>query len=374
MTSFNVAVVGLGKMGISHMAIARRTPGLRLGAVCDASSLLGNAVARYTGTPFVQRFDDLMTMPGLDGVIIATPTRLHIDMIRKAVRRGLHVFCEKPMTLTIAESQEAVSLVRQAGVAGQIGYHNRFVGTFAETKRLLGIGAIGRVRHVLAEAYGPVVLKPAGGTWRSSAGEGGGCLFDYAAHPLNLMNWYLGVPEDCRGAQLPRQWSSDVEDAVYATLNFASGATGQVSVNWADETARKMTTRISLWGDHGKIVVDRQELHVFIGAGGAAQPGYRQGWTVRNITELTPHPAFYLRGEEYSAQMEGFAQAMATPSQPYVNDFASAAGTDLTLDLIRVAAQRHAEPPAVTATLKPAPVRRLTLFGRRTGHVGSSAT
>ena len=80
------------------------------------------------------------------------------------------------------------------GLVTQVGYHNRFVGAFQEVKRLLDAGAIGEVTHVLGEAYGPVVLKPKGGTWRSQRTEGGGCLYDYAAHVLDLVNWYIGEP------------------------------------------------------------------------------------------------------------------------------------------------------------------------------------
>ncbi len=82
----------------------------------------------------------------------------------------------------------------ERGLVTQVGYHNRFVGAFREVKRLLDAGAIGTVTHVLAEAYGPVVLKAKGSTWRSRRAEGGGCLYDYAAHPLNLLTWYFGEP------------------------------------------------------------------------------------------------------------------------------------------------------------------------------------
>jgi scyllo-inositol 2-dehydrogenase (NADP+) len=354
----NVAVVGLGKMGISHLAIARATPGLNVVAVCDSATMVGEMVERHCGLRFVPDFTALLQDTSLHGLIIATPTRLHARMAEAAIERGLHIFCEKPLTLSAADSVRLTEAVAAQGLVGQVGYHNRFVGTFAETKRLLAEGAIGRLRHIHAEAYGPVVLKPAARTWRSQPAEGGGCLYDYAAHPINLMNWYAGVPSGCAGSQLTRQWSADVDDAVYASLDFADGVTGQVSVNWSDETARKMTTRVTLTGDGGKIVADRQELTLFIGERGRTLPGYRAGWNIRYITELTPRPAFYLRGEEYSAQLEHFAAAMLRPGTPPINDFASAADTDHTLELIRGG--------ATSTTLAPEPQRR-TLLNRAFG-------
>jgi len=313
-------------------------------------------VEKHCGISYVADYAELIERPGLQAVIIATPTRFHDAMIRDALARGLHVFCEKPLTLSGAVSDALASEGARRGLVCQAGYHNRFVGTFAETKRLLSLGAIGKVRHVHAESYGPVVLKPVGKTWRSQSSEGGGCLYDYAAHPINLMNWYAGRPVECVGADLTKQYSAEVEDAVYANLRFPDGVTGQVSVNWSDETMRKMTTRLTIWGDGGKIVADRQELQVYIGATGKAPEGYNQGWTVRYITDLTPPIDYYLRGEEYSAQMEAFGEATGLGTVECVNDFRSAAETDFTLELIR--ARALAEPPPAAALDTTSPQQR----------------
>jgi predicted dehydrogenase len=354
----NVALVGLGKMGISHLAIANASQRLKVVAVCDTFAMLGQMVEKHCNLAYVPDYDQVLATPGLDGVIISTPTRFHADMVRAALEKGLHVFCEKPMTLQAAVSESLALDAQARGLVGQVGYHNRFVGTFAEVRRLLDTGAIGKVRHLHGEAYGPVVLKPVGKTWRSQSNEGGGCLYDYAAHPINLMNWYAGKVTSCGGAELARQYSTDVDDAVYANLRFADGVTGQVTVNWSDETTRKMSTQVSIWGDGGKIVVDRQELRVYIGQTGIPQPEYGEGWTVRYITELTPNVDYYLRGEEYTAQLEGFAEAAAGGRVDCLNNFASAADTDRTLELIR--ARAAADPAPVAA----APVVGASARGR----------
>jgi scyllo-inositol 2-dehydrogenase (NADP+) len=351
-----VVIVGLGKMGISHLAIANASRQLRVVGVCDSSSLIGQGVERYCNLPYIKEYSAVLADPEVAGVIIATPTRVHDAMIREALDAGKHVFCEKPMTLSADTSRALADQAAAAGLVGQVGYHNRFVGTFGEAKRLLDAGLIGRVRHVHAEAYGPVVLRPTAATWRSDPAQGGGCLYDYAAHPVNLMNWYVGAPQMCGGAELPQQYSSGVEDAVYANLNFADGVTGQVSVNWSDETMRKMTTRVTIYADGGKIIVDRQELMIFVGATGSPNGDYGAGWTVRNITELTENTDYYLRGEEYSAQIDSFGRAMQGTART-VNDFASAADTDLTLEMIRAAAlaDRSAMPGGASYVRPPAP-------------------
>jgi scyllo-inositol 2-dehydrogenase (NADP+) len=354
-----VAVVGLGKMGLSHFAIANAIPHVEVVAVCDRSTLLGQMTERYTGIRFVSDYDRLLETEGLDAVVIATPTRHHFAMVQAAFERGLHVFCEKPMTLSGAQSDELARTALAKGLVGQVGYHNRFVGTFGEARRLIAAGAIGTVRHVHAEAYGPVVVKPVAKTWRSDAAEGGGCLYDYAAHPINLMNWYVGRPVECIGAALTHQYSQGVEDGVYAELRFPKGIAGQVSVNWSDDSVRKMTTKLTIWGDGGKIAVDRQEIQVYANGKGTLPDGYGQGWTVRYITELTPNVSYYLRGEEYSAQMEAFGTACAGRDTAPVNDFASAAETDATLEMIRARALAEPPPPAALGAPIAAPRRGL---------------
>jgi len=363
----SIALVGLGKMGISHLGIANASRRAKVVAVCDSSTLLGQMVEKYCRIPYLESYDELLALPALDGVIIATPTRFHERMVRDAFARNLHVFCEKPLTLTGTISQELAEEGRRLGRVCQVGYHNRYVGTFRELKRLIDLQLIGRVRHVHAESYGPVVLRPTGKTWRSQAELGGGCLYDYAAHPINLMNWYVGAPLQCSGADLTSQYSSGVDDAVYANLHFPNGVSGQVSVNWSDETARKMTTKITVWGDGGKITADRQELQVFVGSTGNPTAGYGKGWTVRYITDLTPGVDFYLRGEEYSAQIEAFVDALAGGKPEPVNDFASAAETDLTLELIRTeAAARRERPDGLPVPAAPARSRSVLarVFGR----------
>src|SRR5262249_36609915 len=148
-----IAVVGLGKMGLSHLAIVNAHPELELAAVCDASGYVLGVLKKYTGVETYSDYDAMLRELDLDAVLIATPSKTHAGMARAALDRGLHVFCEKPFTLNVQDAAELTGLAREKGVVTQVGYHNRFVGAFAEVKRLLDAGAIGKVTHALGEAY-----------------------------------------------------------------------------------------------------------------------------------------------------------------------------------------------------------------------------
>ncbi|WKJ90129.1 Gfo/Idh/MocA family oxidoreductase [Methylomonas montana] len=337
-----VAVVGLGKMGLSHLAIIKAHPNVEVAAVCDAAGYVLDVLNKYTGVRTFTDYDAMLRDAELDAVIIATPSSMHGPMVRKALDQGLHVFCEKPFSVDSQEADELAALAVEKGVVNQVGYHYRFVGAFQEVKRLLELGAIGEVSHVLAEAYGPVVMRPKGSSWRTQRTAGGGCLYDYAAHPLNLLNWYLGMPHGVGGSILNSIFSKETDDEVFGTLYFDGGKSAQISVNWSDESYRKMSTKISIWGTTGRIIADRQEIQVYLRDTARIPDGYQLGWNVRNTTELTDEVWFYVRGEEYSAQLDYFVNCIAEKRLENVNSFTSAAETDKVIAMMIADAQKGA--------------------------------
>ncbi len=157
-------------------------------------------------------------------------------------------------------------------------------------------GALGDVYHVNGSAFGQVVIRPkSGSTWRARKAEGGGCLHDYASHVVDLMNFVVGTPQRVLGAHMRSIFSKDVEDAVYATFRYPGGGSGQLETNWSDETHRKMSTTLVVYGTKGKIVADRQECRVYLRQGAEFET-YAAGWNIRYITDLQAPVAFYLRG------------------------------------------------------------------------------
>jgi predicted dehydrogenase len=272
----------------------------------------------------------------LDCLIIATPTAAHFQLANYALERRLHLFVEKPLTLSHVESRALSDLAIRQKCVNQVGFHNRFIGTFQEAQRLIRAGGMGTVTNVHGSAFGQVVIKEQGSTWRARKSEGGGCLHDYACHVVDLMNFLVGPPTRVSGARMQSIFSRDVEDAVSAVFDYGSQMSGILETNWSDETVRKMTTTATVYGTKGKLVADRQELKVYLRAGDAFD-GYAEGWSTRYITELQKPVPFYLRGEEYSAQLDCFFGAIRKGDLGQENSFASAYETDRVLDLIRQA-------------------------------------
>ena len=338
----NAGIIGLGKMGLSHYAILNTHPEVRLAAVCDSTPFMLTVLQRHAkGQVFYADYRKMIDEQNLDCVVVSTPTVTHGAIVRYALERNIHVFVEKPFCLTLSEGEELTRLAQGRGLVNQVGYHNRFIGAFNEVKRLADLGAIGEVYHFHAEAYGPVVMHPPKASWRFRRSEGGGCLYDYASHIINLVNYLFGMPSGASGTVLQRVFSRDVEDAVYATLAYANGRSGQLSVNWSDDTYRKMTNRLSLWGNRGKIYADRQECRIYLREENESL-ALTQGWNIRYTTDLTPPVDFYLRGEEYTAQLWYFVRCIAEKRPENVNSFESALQTDEVIDLLRQDGERGA--------------------------------
>jgi len=353
-------MVGLGKMGLSHLAILRAHPAIDLVAGCDSTAYLTDILQKHAGLRCYADLDRMLGAEQLDALVVATPSKLHASMVQRALDDGLHVFCEKPFVLDVADGERLAALAREKARVTQVGYHYRFVGAFREAARVVASGALGTVHHVRAEAFGPVVLRRKGGTWRSTKSEGGGALYDYACHAIDLVNFVVGVPTEVGGVVRASVFSRDVDDEVYATLRFEGGASGQLSVNWSDESFRKMSTRISVWGTNGRITADRQECQLYLRERHDALPGIDKGWTVRYTTDLSEPVWFYLRGEEYSAQIDYFANSVNTGRLDGENSFESALATDRVVAMLLGEAPVH--PPAVTS----APPRK-SLWSRLAG-------
>jgi scyllo-inositol 2-dehydrogenase (NADP+) len=329
-----VGMVGLGKMGLSHVSIVRAHPEVELVAGCDTMTYLTDVLNKHTGLKCYADMDHMLAEEELDAVVISTPSKLHAAMVGKALERGLHVFCEKPFVLDVADGERLVAQAAARQLVTQVGYHYRFVGAFQEAARVVRSGALGTVHHVRAEAYGPVVLRAKGGTWRSAKYEGGGALYDYACHAIDAVNFIVGAPASVSGVVRHGVFSRDVEDEVYCTFNYPHGASGQLCVNWSDESFRKMSTKVSVWGTNGRVTADRQECQIYLREPHAGLPGAPAGWTVRYTTDLTRGVWFYLRGEEYSAQIDYFVQSIKAGRTDGENSFRSALEADRVVAMI----------------------------------------
>jgi myo-inositol 2-dehydrogenase / D-chiro-inositol 1-dehydrogenase len=157
-----VGLIGSGRMGAFHAeTVARRVPGARLVAVADPAP---GAADRLTGalgggrayTDVAQLWAD----PDVDAVVIAAPARSHADLVVAASAAGKHVFCEKPMAVTLADADRAIDAARSAGVVLQVGFNRRFAADWRAARDLLDDGALGTPRLLRSLTRDPGGFDP----------------------------------------------------------------------------------------------------------------------------------------------------------------------------------------------------------------------
>lgn len=328
-------LIGAGKMGISHLSILGAHPDVEVVGVADTSKVVTDVLQKYSGFRCFSDYRQMLDATIPDAVFVAAPTRFHSDVVYELINRGIHVFVEKPFCLNLTDGENLVKSVKQKGLINQVGYHNKFIGTFKEVKEIIRNGYLGKIQHFVGESYGPVVVKKRQTTWRSKPEEGGGCLLDYASHVIDLINDVVSPITKVKGSILKSFYSVSVEDSVYSLLETESSITGILSVNWSDETYRKMSTSITVVGAKGKIISDASELKVYF-KDDTCPEGYTKGWNIKYVTDLTEEVDFYLRGEEYTAQVNYFIKAVQGKVPNIINTFESAWLTDRVIGQIKL--------------------------------------
>ncbi|NPV54449.1 MAG: Gfo/Idh/MocA family oxidoreductase [Firmicutes bacterium] len=198
------------------------------------SQRLGEAeeIAKKYGCPYYfDRTDDLLALPELDAVYIASPVFLHYENVVKAAKAKKHILCEKPMALTIDQCKEIDSLCRKQGVKFMIGFMMRFHGAHRKVKEMIDSGIIGKPIMARAQlSHYKVEWGPNGErTWRQSKElAGGGSLMDMGIHCIDLLRYWLGEVVEVSAFVDTLDADYNVEDTATVLLKFKSGAHGIV--------------------------------------------------------------------------------------------------------------------------------------------------
>jgi len=258
MDEIRIAVVGVGRIGLTHAEnLAHRVRGARLVAVTTSQEERANEARRFCGDAAVyQSLDALLQAGGLDAVCIASSTSAHADNVERCAAAGLHIFCEKPMALTLADCDRAIAAAERASVKLMIGHVRQFDAGHVEAKRLIEAGAIGKPL-VFRAISGDVDPPPPS---FADPAVSGGLILDAMYHDLYISRWLL-ADEVARayaegGALVDPAIGAvgDVDNAV-VTLRFAGGTMGTLFVS---RTCRYgYDLRVEVVGDEGAVQVGR---------------------------------------------------------------------------------------------------------------------
>jgi predicted dehydrogenase len=327
-------VIGFGRMGITHYSILNTHPDVQFVAVCDPSKFLLGGLRKYTSLKIFTDYREMFDGTDMDFVIVATPTVSHAEIVKTAIEKGIHLFVEKPFSLTSKDGQELVTMLEGKNLVNQVGYFLRSNEVFKAVKKLIAEDFIGEPIHYKNEMYGQAVLKASKSSWRSKEHMGGGCALDFASHCIDLADYLFGRAETVSGTVFKSVYSENVEDAVYSTLEHQNGVSGNIMVNWSDESCRRPFNRIEVFGKKGKIIADRQEYRLYLRKADSGGH-FEKGWNVCYLPELDKGVRFSIRGTDFTRQLDDFIECIKGNETKTPCTFADALRTDVVIEKMR---------------------------------------
>lgn len=323
----NIGIIGAGRMGITHYSIINSHPDVQISSVADPSGLMLSMMKKYLKVKTYKDYHELFKEDKPDAVLVCTPPNLHFDIIKKAAENRIHVFAEKPYTTDLQQSKQLADIFQSKVLVNQVGYVNRFNDIFSEVRRLVKENVIGNIIRFKSEMFSCTVNKPDDGEgWRGKRETGGGAVYEMAAHAIDLVNYIVGKPDKVAGSSMNKIYSKKVEDAVSSTFLYKNGCSGTIYINWSDESYRKPTNKIELFGSKGKILADQHSFKIYCNEADENQ-GFRQGWNTRYITDVFRNVPFYVRGNEFTRQLYHFVDCIQNPGKKNLCSFRDGADT-----------------------------------------------
>ena len=208
------------------------------------------ALADRFGLALTTSYADVLANRDIDAVVLCTPHSQHASEIIAAAKAGKHVFCEKPFTLTRGDAEAAIAACRAAGVTLHVGFNRRYAPAYADMKRRIDAGEIGRVRHIEGQFSGPPSYQTEPGNWRSNQTESpGGSMTARGVHVVDGMVHIAGLVDTVFAFSARLQLDIDVDDTTACLLRFTGGVTGTL----ATLHATSAFYRIHVFGSKGAL-------------------------------------------------------------------------------------------------------------------------
>lgn len=253
-------VIGLGLMGQTHVDVLRQHPYFALTAVASRNPAK-RKVAEEVGSRWFKSAEEMIANRVVEVIVIATPHWQHAELAIAALRAGLHVVCEKPLAVTVAQADAVLRAARGSkGILTAI-FQRRFEPVYQRAKALLASGELGSIiRCEMVETFWRSNAYYRSSPWRATwKGEGGGVLLNQAPHVLDRYLWLCGMPKAVTAFCDTALHSIEVEDTASAVMRHEEGHHGYLHVN---TTECPWLCRTLIACDRGRITIQDGRMWV----------------------------------------------------------------------------------------------------------------
>jgi len=257
----NVAVVGVGLMGETHIRAYLNNPFTNVVSIADADEARAKEMAaKYSINRYYTDYGEMLDKEDLQAISVATPERYHRGPAEKAAKMGIHVLCEKPIAATMKDALVIVDACSSSKVKLLVGYASRFEPIYTIAKERIQEGKVGQINLIRSHRTDPISITKRVSEWTN-------LIFYDAVHDIDLVQWY----SESRVVRVYAEGSSKLlgskgPDVIQATLKLDDGAVGSIATNWIvpDKKPTTFEQRTEVWGTKGvmKIEVDNRQLQI----------------------------------------------------------------------------------------------------------------
>jgi len=243
-------VIGAGFAGGTHARVLARTPGAEVVAITAEPPEHARPVADDCRIRIEPSVASLCAADDVDVIVVASPTYLHAEHAVAAARAGKHVFCEKPLALSLEQGRAMVRACEGAGVTLAVGHVVRWFPEYVRAKQLLDAGELGRpgIATLTRGSFSVATARP----WYQDPALSGGVILDLMLHDLDVLRWWFGEPERVYGKRLTGR--AGALDYALATLRWPDGPIAHLEASWAEHDGFR--TAFEVRGDKGMLVHD----------------------------------------------------------------------------------------------------------------------
>jgi predicted dehydrogenase len=342
----NVALIGHKFMGKAHTHAYTDLSiffplkrGITKKVLCSIGNDVGETASRWGWEEWETDWRNVVTREDIDIVDIAAPSVLHKEISILAAKAGKHIFCEKPLAMTLDDAREMVDVVKEAGVVNTIGFNYRKVPAIVLAKQLIDEGALGKIYHFRGLYSQDWLVDPNFPlAWRLRKKDAGaGSSWDLGAHVIDLARYLVGDIDEVVGQQSTfikerpvaqmedgllaiageSRGEVDVDDATSFLARFHNDAMGLFEVTRFG-TGHRNLNQIEIYGSEGGLIWEGFENMNNLKFYSRRDPAHIQGYRIIQVGEgVHPYvgnwfPAGHIIGfgETFVHEMLDFIEAI----------------------------------------------------------------
>jgi predicted dehydrogenase len=245
------ALVGVGRIGTSHLEALSQVEGAALEAVVDPRRAAAEAVAEQKQVRWFESFDNAELLDAIDAVIICTPPNMHYDIARHFLTSGKHVLCEKPLTIASRHAEELVALAEAGNLELMMASKFRYDDDIVKAKAVLEAGILGRVVLYENTFCAKAMMKDRWNASREIAG--GGVLIDNGTHAVDVARYLLGPIQEVQAQNGIFAQGLEVEDTARLQFRTKTGVIGMIDLSWSIN--KESDHFISVFGSEGTLLI-----------------------------------------------------------------------------------------------------------------------